>query len=199
MKDRVFLLVALVAGLSLVTVGCEGGGGSGGSGGTIGGGTCGPLDPCGGNPVGTWRVAESCYLTVQGTDTIADTTECTDVPVTLTRVVSGSVTYTSTQEQWNATITDTYLYTVTSACIASVGGPTCAEVADTMGCTCTGTSQCQCNCSPEPQALTDSYPYTVQDLALDFGDESPIPFCIEGVTMRQWWDGGNIPMVFQKE
>jgi hypothetical protein len=190
-----------------------GSGGSGGSGGTGGGGgsgghgqggtgglggsggealACESFAPCGGDPVGNWRATESCFLPGSVDIAVADPA-CAGIPTTISATVTGSATYTATEETLELAWTGTETFTIPPACLAALEdefGIGCVDIRDDPACTCTDAGgACDCSCDVA-DGLTGPIGYVVTGSSIVYEDGGgEVPFCVRGDRMAQVWNG----------
>lgn len=174
-------------------------GGSGGETGEGGSGGTGPSlcdinwVPCGGTPNGTYTVAETCFAGESGSDEILGLPEC-DSPYTYTVTVSGSVSFTSTEETDHLVLTEELVTVISAACLEAmeelfveVIDYTCADYADDWGCTEYDLVGTDCVCTQtETMTVDEVILYAVEGNNLtyrDSGYDYEIPFCVDGNTL----------------
>jgi len=164
-------------------------------GGGAGSDSCGQVEPCGGNIVGTWKLSDACANSAALNSDLSSTT-CPSATATLAGVTpTGSITF-------NSNMT----YTITSAAInvsldigipaSCLNGETCAEVsaalqADVAGSSCAGTSSCTCNATEtsylSPSSTnSDSGTYMISGETVILtssdanADTSTMDYCVQG-------------------
>ncbi|HXX69504.1 MAG TPA: hypothetical protein VEK07_20135 [Polyangiaceae bacterium] len=187
-RFAVDVLLALFAVCSWV--GCKGS-----SGGGAGSDSCGQVEPCGGNIVGTWKLSDACANSA-ALDSEVSSTSCPNTTASLASVTpTGSITF-------NSNMT----YTITAAAIdvsldigipaACLNGGSCAEVSAALqselaGSSCSGTSSCTCNATEtsylSPSSTNDdSGTYTISGETVILtssdanGDTSTMDYCVQG-------------------
>jgi hypothetical protein len=190
-----------------VGVSGSGSGGSGGTGNTAGGSggsapaSCSNVAPCGGNVVGTWKVASSC-LSVSGSVDIGGLgLGCTMATATGSMQVTGSFTanpdgsYTD-----NTTTTGTEQLELAAACLvisgtttdcAGVEGPLSAIGYSSVTCTPSASGGCSCMASVNKPGgigvVTADSPkmgnYKTAGNVLTNDEARAYPYCVSGGTM----------------
>ena len=108
----------------------DGGGGTGGSGGTGGGGTI-PLDcrevlrlePCAGNPIGTWELVLACSPLEHAITVEESIPACRDLPITAFALEAAGEIAVSGAEWTDTTAVDLSLgFAIPDACLDAAGG-----------------------------------------------------------------------------
>jgi hypothetical protein len=177
--------------------GGSGEGGSGGSGQTL---VCETFEPCGGDPVGTWDVVESCAT--EDTISVADGyPPCDAVPYSLLTEFTGSLTYTASTERSTLRETGTETITVTEECLsvlASTFGMTCTDLVYDWQPTDYDMVEGDCVLTFELDLdYSGNLSYEVSGTQLGYpGQQFETPFCVSGDSLAQDW--GPMNLVFQK-
>lgn len=162
------------------------GGGSGGS--------CGKVEPCGGNLVGHWVVSGSCVNKAALMTDLADVfaTLCPEFSVgTINYKVSGSLTFnTDMSYAFDLMEAADFKLNFPASCVQSVGA-TCADVQATLAdptdpttsVTCAGTSGCTCTFVTAPSTSSDTGTYTLAGTAAMLTNASGTSggeYCVQG-------------------
>jgi hypothetical protein len=156
----------------------------------VGGPTsCGVVEPCGGNLVGTWTITTGC-ITGTGIKDAAAGGTCSGERVQVTGVnesgilmFNADMTYSITSMSEQAT----YAFTFPDSCV----GGTCSDAAAALLSTgeyltvsCTGTATCSCNALQTPQTNTESGTYTLAGTTLvttsTTGKTTTVDYCVQG-------------------
>jgi hypothetical protein len=194
----------------------EGGTGGSGEGGTGGSGETCDFEACGGNPVGTWTVADFCAMT---TTNAADDPACQDLPLMVTVSATGGLAYTATTETSTLSF-DAWdeVWTMPPACLQVIaaaweeedGVPySVEEVCDTHdyyfatyyggSCVYASTEGCTCEIDLSPFDWTWETTYEIDGTNIVTPGQSgdiETPYCVDGSTMEQDW--GSFIMVLHK-
>ena len=170
------------------------GGTGGGSGGTGGGSTaCGTVEPCGGNPVGTWSFTSECVDLGELALVVQQQFYCADATVTSAQAtISGSATFSS---DLSYSIVQNISSTVSLVIpISCTSGLSCSDygiyMSATMGTplSCSGTTSCMCTQSQATTSSTDTGTYTLSGSNLNItssaGGAGTIGYCVQGTTIH---------------
>lgn len=171
-------------------VGCKGGGAGGAA-----SDSCGQVEPCGGNVVGTWKLSDACANSAALQSELSSTS-CPNMTASLSGVSpSGSITFNSnmTYSIASAAIDVSLDIGVPAGCL---NGESCAEVGAALaeelaGSSCSGTSSCTCNASEtsylSPSSTSsDSGTYTISGETIILtssdanADTSTMDYCVQG-------------------
>ncbi|MFZ5893479.1 MAG: hypothetical protein ACOY0T_20630 [Myxococcota bacterium] len=162
--------------------------------------SCGEVQPCGGNPIGTWKIAESCLDDKALADELLESLQmfgCSSASVQSAHLkTTGNASYnadqsftTSTSSTFDATLL------IPSSCITRAGFTlTCDQLtsalaqlmSDEIGnLTCSTTSGgCNCKVVTPPRTLMESGTYSVSGTRLvqtsSNGSSADAEFCVQG-------------------
>jgi hypothetical protein len=169
-----------------------GGSGTGGSGGAT---ACGTVEPCGGNPTGTWSLTSECLNLAEASLAVQAEFYCPQAVTTATQsTISGSATF-NTTGSYNITqnLTGTITFTLPTACTS---GLACADYGlyETLNMLpgnslqCTGTGPCAC-VETQTNSGSDSGTYTMSGSTLNVnstttGLSGTLAYCVQGTTIH---------------
>ena len=173
------------------TAGSGSGGSSGGSGG--GNGSCGMVEPCGGNLVGTWNVTGECINSM----VLDPQTQAICAQATITNIsiaVSGTGTFNADMTYSQAeNVTVMVTWSVPASCLA---GETCdyfagmfqSQLPANTTFTCTGSSACTCTEAAAGSA-NDNGTYAITGSSISItsavsGATSSGGYCVQGSTLH---------------
>lgn len=146
-------------------------------------------DPCGGDILGTWTVAEFCPDDPEAAAALCenpfDDPACTDTERACPFVRSGTIVFSATEATLDTVTSITPMYRFSSACVqavkpeaagaeaacAAMGSPKLTCVYEPGTCVCTG--------STEPEPAVETLPVTIDGQSLKLG-ESAATFCVSG-------------------
>jgi len=170
-----------------IVSGC--GGGSGGA------ASCGALEPCGGDPVGTWKLTGGCF-----DDAIVTMSyqEATCASATATAKITSSAGTVQFKADRTYVVTGFMASTVVTVDFPAtcLNGITCADIQSTFraspstaSATCTGTSTCQCMVPLQGDTTSESGTYVINGTSLDTtpsdgSDPDTISYCVKGNTLH---------------
>jgi hypothetical protein len=175
--------MALMMGVVLTgtLMGCGGGGG----------GTCGKVQPCGGDFIGTWTASDACAAS--GSTTLIDF--CPTAPVSYSLSSSGDATFRADGTYTlDTSATGTAIVTIPATCLTMPGLTiTCPELEQELqsqissgsqpGATkasCrTGGGGCICDMTLEAHDTRDSGTYTNSGTELDLSDGDGGAYCVQ--------------------
>ena len=152
--------------------------------------TCGTFEPCGRSPIGSWSVAEKCD---GGWDTIDVSSHpaCRRQPCVYNSRLSGTITFTSSQEIRDLRIVGTQVFTLTPACETVLREENGGDCDDLGGDSCSRQRRiddCVCTCGFDGSGRTTQQ-YDVQGNTLRYRDSmSIVPFCRAGGSLGIDWD-----------
>jgi hypothetical protein len=185
----VFVVVALAFGLSS----CGSSNGAAAS--------CGTVQPCGGDPTGTWKIAASCSTSAGGLG-FSDASCPTATASTSGLSVTGTYTF-NADKTYAASITEsgTVVATVPASCLSQGGLKfTCADLSALLqassgmagatfsAASCTGTSGCTCTLTNASTTMSQAGTWegagTSIVLTLSDGSTGGGPYCVQGDTIH---------------
>jgi hypothetical protein len=176
--------------------GPAGGTSSGGTGGEIPDGTCDDIEPCGGDPEGTWNVRENCTeVLVPGL--FEGVPGCENAVAAGSGVLEGTFTFTDGTATQETVTTVSVTIVVDDACaeaFTEIEGVTAADVCPLLDAqimmdaqtpaTCFVTNEgCRCDVTQEPQVTSGTDTYEVAGNRLVLGSGETYDFCVEGDEM----------------
>ncbi len=177
------VVVAAAVAFSVVSAGCGGGSGGGEATG------CGEFQPCGGDPVGTWKLSAGC-VTAAGLAELADpdcpngTTDITDLELAGTLTFKADGTFTIN----GLSMRTTYELGLPLECVAEgsceAKEATLQSNTQLQSATCSGTDPCTCTATSVNTSTGETGQYSVYNHSLVLDGFSSLgsggPFCIEG-------------------
>jgi hypothetical protein len=185
---------SILIAIGVTFLGCSSSSGSGGSGGD----NCGKVAACGGDIVGTWKVATACAQstapTTVTTGSCTETTQVGQISASGTATFNSDMTYTvSLSESADETVT------VPTSCLAGVtcdelqmdlGGAIKDDAGATMTTCTTSGSSCSCDVSVMGQAITEMGTYTLSNNTVtttsstSTGTTGGGQYCVQGNTLH---------------
>lgn len=161
--------MARLVGLAVLLIGCGGGGDAELS--------C-PTAPCGGDPVGEWTIAESCFAGQ------IDVASCPDLEIrafdaaqTGTLSIAGDMTYAVDQQ-----ITGSATLAFPASCFDGLIR-NCSDLND-VGTTCTGDIASECVCDQTlDENVGETGTWQVSGTTIAFSGSGPADFCVSGDTL----------------
>ncbi|MGC4093882.1 MAG: hypothetical protein QM756_39450 [Polyangiaceae bacterium] len=187
-------LFGIVGCLTFLFAACGGSSDSGGS------ADCGKLQPCGGNPVGTWKLVDTCVDTAAVNDQVKSmlpaTVTCDGLTVKSADATgTGSMTFNADMSySTSTTSTITMTVFVPTACLTV--GPltlTCDQLGASLGGSAAqfesfkcveSTGGCNCNAVTKPETAAETGTYSVDGVNLTVspsnGDPDTSEFCVKG-------------------
>jgi hypothetical protein len=163
------------------------------SNGSTGGGTCGQIEPCGGNPEGTWKVTSSCANSAALMSAFTEGLggSCTGATISNVSVTSSGTLSVNSDMSYVITGTQNVKFTMTlpASCL---NGETCADLTtelqnDFPNASCTGTGSCACALT-ENNSQDDSGTYTISGTQILISSAAQGPstqsFCVQGNTLH---------------
>jgi hypothetical protein len=184
--NNVVATVVLSAAFGLTMLSCGGGGGS-----------CGKVQPCGGNVVGTYNIGTACFdnaaLTMEaGVDCPGASVSVSGLNVSGSGSFNADMTYSVTE-----TISASLSETLPASCLTMNGVTfTCAQLdlaiqqllLDQPGtyqsAHCSGSSSCTCSFVLAPQTTSETGTYTTAGTTItttdSLGSVSSSPYCVQG-------------------
>jgi hypothetical protein len=200
-------LLMTLAGITLSSFGCGGGGGGNMP-------TCGAFSACGGDIRGTWTFEGVCAegdITSAMMDTSGLPPECSDIIKSFSLDISGTLTYANGTETSDVTMSMSTRALYSAACLSAEAGmpvtatqPLCDTIssgvssADGLTMTCTlASGGCDCNMTMS-EHTQESDSYTVSGGTLIYSDGDTLEFCVFGnkLTFRSATDAGAPSMQF---
>jgi hypothetical protein len=181
-------VVALSVALTPIVSACDGGGGS-----------CGKVQPCGGDVVGDWNIVGACITSAAlenfdiGLDCPTATSSVTGLNVSGSASFNADLTYTRTQ-----TLSATVQLTIPMSCLMVEGGITltCAQFDQGLqqalamqpglyqSAHCAGSTTCSCTFILSPQTRSESGTYTTSGTTLtttsSTGATDADQYCVQG-------------------
>lgn len=188
---KTFVLVVMaVAGLGLSAAACDGSSGLG-----SGGGTCGKVQPCGGNLVGQWKVGGSCVnqaaFSMQVGAAFAEfcpsaTVDSPNFGASGTLAFNADMTY-----ALMVTTTGSFKMNIPSSCLA---GATCAQLdailkadppPNTQSIACSGSGTCVCTAVLAPMMANETGTYSTAGTVVTTTPASgaspdAVEYCVQG-------------------
>jgi hypothetical protein len=174
----------LSLGLVSLLAACGGGGGSV---------DC-TFEACGGDPVGTWTVAESCVEFGDFENPFCPewTINTFDFALSGTLTIADDDTYTS-----NFTNTVTFSYTLPASCLPP-GLTSCEELEDEDSDeTCTGDVSEACTCSgTDVDSVSDSGTWATSGNTLTLDGDDALEYCVDGDVLKVRDSDDDVEAVF---
>jgi hypothetical protein len=177
----------LVSSLALATIAASCGSGSG---------SCGKVQPCGGDVVGSYSISAACYDNAALNLQIAD---CPGATVKISSInVSGSASFTADLTySVSETVTASASETIPASCLTTNGITlTCAQLDQAVqqllidqsgmfqSIHCAGSGSCTCNFTLAPQVTSESGTYTTSGTTITTTDSaggiSSSEYCVQG-------------------
>jgi hypothetical protein len=166
--------------------------------GSGGGGTCGTVQPCGGDATGTWKISTACISGDSVSTELSQLTQvCPSATATLSDLtVTGTITF-NADATYAEMLTEsgTVHATVPASCLAQGGLPlTCAQLPALIALasgmsggptvSCTGSSTCSCTARIPVMTTSTSGTWSragtsITLMAAD-GTEDGGPYCVQG-------------------
>ena len=136
---------------------------------------------CGGDPVGTWTIADVC---VTGGDFVAPD-ECPEATGSNAFELSGTITF-NDDETYEANVTSlvTGDFTIPASCLEGLPITSCADLEQDEDTTCEGTPDTECSCSFTIENVdTDPGTWSTTGNQLDLDGEGAGDYCVDGDAM----------------
>lgn len=174
-------------------------------------GSCGQLNGCGGDLVGTWTIDGACaddFIQLMGS--AVDKPECNGLIVDTQTDATGTFTFTETTMSTTATLSIDVTARYTPACAMAIANGAAvdlpavcsnldeqyAQMGTVSGASCSIVgANCDCILSFE-QSLSTSENYSVSGSTITYpGDPDPITFCVEGDKLKMGGRTGPAALV----
>jgi hypothetical protein len=172
-------------------------------------GTCsGTFNACGGDPTGTWNIADICtensVASIMNEVYGAKASSCGDIVKSASLTMTGTVTYSSGTITYNTNTVVAGTLSLSSTCISDLAGSTvtvnasvCSALQTSMNssdgmsgtCSLSGSS---CNCSlTESTSDSSSDTYTVSGSTITEDGGDSYDFCVSGNSMSERSDSST--------